>query len=107
MIVLELRGIFIANLIPTFGLIFATMAFYTILEKRPEAYHKEVRGNYNSFQAATTELNHAFQRIKFWEFTQPCLYLARALPYISTGRTVEGFQVRMLCHNTRRGKCLI
>lgn len=35
-------------------------------------------------------LNAAFQRAKFWEFTKPCLYLARALPYICTGRTVEG-----------------
>lgn len=49
--------------------------------------------NYDRFILGVSRINHAFQQVKFWEFTQPCLYLARALPYISTGRTVEGFMV--------------
>ncbi|KAG1463152.1 hypothetical protein G6F56_005350 [Rhizopus delemar] len=49
--------------------------------------------NYSQFIEGISRLNHAFQQVKFWEFTQPCLYLARALPYITTGRIVEGFTV--------------
>lgn len=48
---------------------------------------------FEKFINAIARLNRAFQQVKFWEFTQPCLFLARALPYISTGRTVEGFLV--------------
>lgn len=50
-------------------------------------------GGYDQFNLGVARINHAFQQVKFWEFTQPCLYLARALPYISTGRTVEGYLV--------------
>ena len=49
--------------------------------------------NYEKFVSGLSRLNHAFQQVKFWEFTQPCLYLARALPYIVTRRMVEGYLV--------------
>ena len=49
--------------------------------------------NYEKFVSGLSKLNHAFQQVKFWEFTQPCLYLARALPYITTRRIVEGYMV--------------
>lgn len=54
----------------------------------------EDTADYDRFILGIARLNHAFQQVKFWEFTQPCLYLARALPYISTGRTVEGYMVK-------------
>lgn len=49
--------------------------------------------NYEKFILGLSRLNRAFQLVKFWEFTQPCLYLARALPYIATRRIVEGYLV--------------
>lgn len=49
--------------------------------------------NYEKFVNGLSRLNHAFQQVKFWEFTQPCLYLARALPYVTTRRIVEGYMV--------------
>lgn len=49
--------------------------------------------NYEKFILGLSRLNRAFQLVKFWEFTQPCLYLARALPYIATRRMVEGYMV--------------
>jgi hypothetical protein len=50
--------------------------------------------NYEKFIFGLSRLNHAFQQVKFWEFTQPCLYLARALPYVTTRRIVEGYMVK-------------
>jgi hypothetical protein len=52
--------------------------------------------NYEKFIFGLSRLNHAFQQVKFWEFTQPCLYLARALPYVTTRRIVEGYMVIQL-----------
>ena len=52
--------------------------------------------NYEKFIFGLSRLNHAFQQVKFWEFTQPCLYLARALPYVTTRRIVEGYMVSCL-----------
>ncbi|RUS17434.1 hypothetical protein BC937DRAFT_89983 [Endogone sp. FLAS-F59071] len=80
-----------ANLIPVYGLIFATMALYELSEAG--ALDAEAVVDPRFFERLIVNvrtLNAAFQRAKFWEFTKPCLYLARALPYICTGRTVEG-----------------
>lgn len=84
----------IANIFPIFGLIFATMGLYCMIEddKVDIVSTGDVK-MYNRFISGVSKLNHAFQQVKFWEFAQPCLYLARALPYISTGRIVEGFTV--------------
>ncbi|CAO3591042.1 unnamed protein product [Absidia cylindrospora] len=82
------------NIFPIFGLIFATMGLYCMVEdEQVELVTTEDTKNYDRFILGIARLNHAFQQVKFWEFTQPCLYLARALPYISTGRTVEGYMV--------------
>ncbi|CEG62750.1 hypothetical protein RMATCC62417_00028 [Rhizopus microsporus] len=82
------------NIFPIFGLIFATMGLYSLIEdERVDFISTHDSKNYDRFIEGVARLNHAFQQVKFWEFTQPCLYLARALPYISTGRTVEGFTV--------------
>ncbi|KAI9250715.1 hypothetical protein BY458DRAFT_536237 [Sporodiniella umbellata] len=82
------------NIFPIFGLIFATMGLYSLIEdERVDFVSTSDSKNYDKFIEGVSRLNHAFQQVKFWEFTQPCLYLARALPYISTGRTVEGFTV--------------
>ncbi|KAI8086018.1 uncharacterized protein BX664DRAFT_334708 [Halteromyces radiatus] len=82
------------NIFPIFGLIFATMGLYCMVEdEQVELVTTEDTKNYERFILGIARLNHAFQQVKFWEFTQPCLYLARALPYISTGRTVEGYMV--------------
>ncbi|KAI8994507.1 hypothetical protein BDB01DRAFT_840989 [Pilobolus umbonatus] len=82
------------NIFPIFGLIFGTMGMYYMLEDDQVAFVcVGDRKRYNRFIHGVFKINHAFQQVKFWEFTQPCLYLARALPYISTGRTVEGFTV--------------
>ncbi|KAG1471599.1 hypothetical protein G6F56_002035 [Rhizopus delemar] len=82
------------NIFPIFGLIFATMGLYSLIEdERVDFVSTNDSKNYDRFIEGVSRLNHAFQQVKFWEFTQPCLYLARALPYISTGRTVEGFTV--------------
>lgn len=54
--------------------------------------------NYEKFVLGISKLNHAFQQVKFWEFTQPCLYMARALPYIATRRIVEGYMVSIDLH---------
>ncbi|KAI9309138.1 hypothetical protein BJ944DRAFT_194658 [Cunninghamella echinulata] len=82
------------NIFPIFGLIFATMGFYCLVEDgQVEMVTSKDSKNFERFFLGIARLNHAFQQVKFWEFTQPCLYLARALPYISTGRTVEGYMV--------------
>ncbi|KAI8336142.1 hypothetical protein BC941DRAFT_428418 [Chlamydoabsidia padenii] len=82
------------NIFPIFGLIFATMGLYCMVDDGQVALvTTEDTKDYDEFILGIARLNHAFQQVKFWEFTQPCLYLARALPYISTGRTVEGYMV--------------
>ncbi|KAI8067021.1 uncharacterized protein B0P05DRAFT_621206 [Gilbertella persicaria] len=82
------------NIFPIFGLIFATMGMYCMIEdEQVDFVSTGDANNYDRFILGVSRINHAFQQVKFWEFTQPCLYLARALPYISTGRTVEGFMV--------------
>ncbi|GAN05696.1 hypothetical protein MAM1_0099c05170 [Mucor ambiguus] len=82
------------NIFPIFGLIFATMGMYCLIEdEQVDFVSSGDSKNYDRFILGVSRINHAFQQVKFWEFTQPCLYLARALPYISTGRTVEGFMV--------------
>ncbi|KAI9478765.1 MAG: hypothetical protein EXX96DRAFT_572195 [Benjaminiella poitrasii] len=82
------------NIFPIFGLIFATMGMYCMVEdEQVDLVSTGDSKNYDRFILGVSRINHAFQQVKFWEFTQPCLYLARALPYISTGRTVEGFMV--------------
>lgn len=85
----------VANTFPIFGLIFATMGLYRMIEDDDvELLTSTDSKSYDRFNFVVARINHAFQQVKFWEFTQPCLYLARALPYISTGRTVEGYLVR-------------
>lgn len=70
------------------------MGFYCLVEDgQVEMVTSKDSKNFERFFLGIARLNHAFQQVKFWEFTQPCLYLARALPYISTGRTVEGYMV--------------
>ncbi|KAI8639281.1 hypothetical protein BD408DRAFT_350303 [Parasitella parasitica] len=82
------------NIFPIFGLIFATMGMYCLIEdEQVDIVSSGDSKHYDRFILGVSRINHAFQQVKFWEFTQPCLYLARALPYISTGRTVEGFMV--------------
>ncbi|RCI02739.1 hypothetical protein CU098_006304, partial [Rhizopus stolonifer] len=82
------------NIFPIFGLIFATMGLYCLIEDdQVDFISTHDAKNYSQFIEGISRLNHAFQQVKFWEFTQPCLYLARALPYITTGRIVEGFTV--------------
>ncbi|KAI9271789.1 hypothetical protein BDA99DRAFT_500982 [Phascolomyces articulosus] len=82
------------NTFPIFGLIFATMGLYRLIEyEQVDLVSMGDARNYDRFNLGVARINHAFQQVKFWEFTQPCLYLARALPYISTGRTVEGYLV--------------
>ncbi|KAL0091054.1 hypothetical protein F4703DRAFT_1400836 [Phycomyces blakesleeanus] len=82
------------NLFPVYGLIFVTMGLYTMVEDNEvELVCSLDSGNYQRFAEGLTKINHAFQQVKFWEFTQPCLYLARALPFILTGRIVEGYMV--------------
>ncbi|KAI9311724.1 hypothetical protein BX666DRAFT_1994979 [Dichotomocladium elegans] len=79
------------NTFPIFGLIFATMGLYRMIEDdEVKLLSSEDKKSYDRFNLVVARINHAFQQVKFWEFTQPCLYLARALPYIATGRTVEG-----------------
>lgn len=58
-----------------------------------ELLNKNDIAYYERFILGVSRINHAFQQVKFWEFTQPCLYLARALPYIATRRIVEGYMV--------------
>lgn len=85
----------LANIFPIFGLIFATMGLYHLIEdEQVDLVSADDAKSYDRFNLGVARINHAFQQVKFWEFTQPCLYLARALPYISTGRTVEGYLVR-------------
>ncbi|KAG0186756.1 hypothetical protein DFQ28_007360 [Apophysomyces sp. BC1034] len=82
------------NIFPVFGLIFATMGLYSMVEDdQVDLVSSRDPQNYDRFIDGVARINHAFQQVKFWEFTQPPLYLARALPYISTGRTVEGYMV--------------
>ncbi|KAI9469638.1 MAG: hypothetical protein EXX96DRAFT_586924 [Benjaminiella poitrasii] len=78
------------NIFPIYGLIFATMGLYCMVE---EGQIELTETKYEKLVFGLSRLNHAFQQVKFWEFTQPCLYLARALPYIMTGRIVEGYMV--------------
>jgi hypothetical protein len=70
------------------------MGFYEIIEdNQASLLGGSDQQSFEKFINGIASLNRAFQQVKFWEFTQPCLFLARALPYISTGRTVEGFLV--------------
>jgi hypothetical protein len=86
--------VFLANIFPIFGLIFATMGLYCMVEDgQIDLVSSGDFRNYEKFILGLSRLNHAFQQVKFWEFTQPCLYLARALPYMTTRRIVEGYMV--------------
>ncbi|KAI7898063.1 uncharacterized protein BX663DRAFT_526061 [Cokeromyces recurvatus] len=78
------------NIFPIYGLIFATMGLYCMVE---DGQIDQSDNQYEKYIFDLSRLNHAFQQVKFWEFTQPCLYLARALPYIMTRRIVEGYMV--------------
>ncbi|KAI9248827.1 hypothetical protein BDA99DRAFT_608896 [Phascolomyces articulosus] len=82
-----------ANILPVYGLIFGAMAFYYMAEHGNKDYYEAVNDDYDLYINCVNNLNQAFQKVKFWEFMQPCLYLARALPYISTDRTMEGYMV--------------
>lgn len=87
----------IANIFPIYGLIFATMGLYSMVEDgQIDLVSDGDVKNYEKFIFGLSRLNHAFQQVKFWEFTQPCLYLARALPYVTTRRIVEGYMVMTL-----------
>ncbi|CAO3590799.1 unnamed protein product [Absidia cylindrospora] len=82
------------NIFPIYGLIFAVMGFYLLVEDNEE--HLITLGtqdNYDQFNRGVARINNAFQQVKLWEFAEPSLYLARAFPYISTGRIVEGYLV--------------
>ncbi|KAL9542771.1 hypothetical protein PS6_009636 [Mucor atramentarius] len=82
------------NIFPIYGLIFATMGLYGMVEDgQIDLVSDGDIKNYEKFIFGLSRLNHAFQQVKFWEFTQPCLYLARALPYVTTRRIVEGYMV--------------
>lgn len=74
------------------------MGLYRMIEEDEGDLITDDDGGYDQFNLGVARINHAFQQVKFWEFTQPCLYLARALPYISTGRTVEGYLVSCSWH---------
>ncbi|KAI9307012.1 hypothetical protein BJ944DRAFT_228992 [Cunninghamella echinulata] len=82
------------NLFPIYGLIFAVMGLYCIIEDTTSnVLLINTKESYNAFNWNLARLNNAFQQVKLWEFTEPCLYLARAFPYIFSGRTVEGYMV--------------
>lgn len=87
---------YVANIFPIYGLIFATMGLYCMVEDgQVDLVSDGDIKNYEKFIFGLSRLNHAFQQVKFWEFTQPCLYLARALPYVTTRRIVEGYMVSL------------
>lgn len=77
---------------PIFGLVFGTIGLYHLMETRV-SFYTELVNDYDKYMQVMTRLNFAYQHIKFWECIQPGMYLARALPYISTGRIVEGYTV--------------
>ncbi|GAA5811152.1 hypothetical protein MFLAVUS_004581 [Mucor flavus] len=82
------------NIFPIYGLIFATMGLYCLVEDgQINIGTNDDSKDYEKLIFGLSRLNHAFQQVKFWEFTQPCLYLARALPYVTTRRIVEGYMV--------------
>ncbi|KAI8049370.1 hypothetical protein BDF21DRAFT_404688 [Thamnidium elegans] len=82
------------NIFPIYGLIFATMGLYCLVEDgQIDLGSNDDSKDYEKLIFGLSRLNHAFQQVKFWEFTQPCLYLARALPYVTTRRIVEGYMV--------------
>ncbi|CAO3629174.1 unnamed protein product [Cunninghamella blakesleeana] len=82
------------NLFPIYGLIFAVMGLYCIMEDTTaNVLSIDTKESFNKFNWNLTRLNNAFQQVKLWEFTEPCLYLARAFPYIHSGRIVEGYMV--------------
>ncbi|KAL1916785.1 uncharacterized protein VTP21DRAFT_5489 [Calcarisporiella thermophila] len=83
-----------SNTFPIFGLNFCTIALYDLVEAGVFAAQATVKRHFfDEFVGWIVKLNHMFQQVKYWQFTQPCLYLARALPYLSTGRFVEGHLV--------------
>ena len=69
------------------------MGFLYLAEHGGGDYYRAVSEEYDLYIECVVKLSEAFHKVKFWEFVQPCLYLARALPYISTDRTVEGYMV--------------
>ncbi|KAI8331150.1 hypothetical protein BC941DRAFT_439130 [Chlamydoabsidia padenii] len=82
------------NIFPIYGLIFAVMGFYMLLENKDgQLITLVTKDDYDRFNRWVTRINNAFQQVKLWEFAEPSLYLARAFPYISTGRIVEGYLV--------------
>ncbi|KAI8988967.1 hypothetical protein BDB01DRAFT_783845 [Pilobolus umbonatus] len=82
------------NIFPLYGLIFSTMGLLVLIEHKQIEYTEleDYRG-YEKFMKDISCINHAYQRVKYWEFVQPCLYITRALPYIASGRVVEGYTV--------------
>ncbi|KAI8073297.1 hypothetical protein BC940DRAFT_343964 [Gongronella butleri] len=87
------------NIFPNYGLVFATMALYMLLEdSENDIITIDGRTTIEQFTTDMAKLNSVLQQVKIWEFMEPCLYLARAYPYIATGRIVEGYMV--LRHGT-------
>lgn len=73
------------------------MGLYMLIEDKDEhLITVSTRDGYNRFNKGVARINNAFQQVKLWEIAEPSLYLARAFPYISTGRIVEGYLVKTI-----------
>ncbi|KAI9319815.1 hypothetical protein BX666DRAFT_1853406 [Dichotomocladium elegans] len=82
-----------ANMIPVFGVIFAIFSLYRSAEQGEASFYSSIGRNYDRFLAIVNQISKAVDKIAFWEFCQPFLYLAHALPYVCTGRTVEAYSI--------------
>ncbi|CDH51330.1 hypothetical protein RO3G_09281 [Lichtheimia corymbifera JMRC:FSU:9682] len=81
------------NLFPVIGLMFLIMAIYRSTESGSFVYWHAIQKDYSKYVSFVNQIIRALTRVKYWSVTQPFIYLARALPYLVTNRTVEAYKI--------------
>lgn len=74
---------------------FLIMAIYRSTESGSFVYWHAIQKDYSKYVSFVNQIIRALTRVKYWSVTQPFIYLARALPYLVTNRTVEAYKVYM------------
>lgn len=75
---------------------FLIMAIYKSTESGSFVYWHAIQKDYSKYVSFVNQIIRALTRVKYWSVTQPFIYLARALPYLVTNRTVEAYKVCMM-----------
>lgn len=81
------------NLFPVIGLMFMIIAIYKSTESGSLLLWNAIQKDYSKYLSFINQIIRALTRVKYWSVSQPFIYLARALPYLVTNRTVEAYKV--------------